>query len=144
MKKLILIFLAIPYIMCTCKAQSINLFGNDISYETGTTILTSVNTVLTTVNYLGVTPKWQTQYTAGVAMVTGAAQIAYGMYTDAQNDFGTLNIVNITAGVATLVTNGILLYQSFHSGSKTSSLNLYSTPVGNGELAMGVTYVIRF
>jgi hypothetical protein len=135
MKKLI-IMLAIPFIIGSCKAQTLN-------YETVTVALTSINTALTALNASGITPTWQTQYTAGLAMATGAAQIAYGMYTDAQSDFGTLNIVNIAAGVATLVTNGILLYQTFHTG-KTTSLNFYYSPLKKNTVGFGIRFVKTF
>jgi len=135
MKTRLLIFLAISFMLGTCKAQTnnVNLFGSTINYQTGTAIMTTVNTVLTTLNASGVTPKWQAQYTAGVALVTGGVQLAYGIYK-AGSSFGTLNVVNMTAGVATIVTNSILLYQYFHSGGKKkTSFNIYINPNGIGN-----------
>lgn len=136
MKKHLLILLAVPLIICTCKAQT-------VSYETGTIILTTINTALTTLNASGITPKWQTKYTEGLAILTGAGQLAYGIY-QAGEDISTLDIVNITAGAATIITNSILLYKTFHSGNKTTSWNLYYLPVEKNTLAFGIRVVKSF
>ncbi|MFH0864705.1 MAG: hypothetical protein V1904_00820 [Bacteroidota bacterium] len=136
MKKKLLILLAVPLIIGTCKAQT------TVSYETVTIALTSFNAALTALNASGITPKWQTKYTAGLAMLTGAGQLAYGIY-EAGSTMTTLDIVNITVGTATIITNAILLYQTFHTG-KTTSLNSYYTPVENNTLALGLRFVKKF
>lgn len=137
MKKLLLILLAIQLIIGTCKAQT------NVNYETVTIALTSINTALTALNASGITPKWQTKYTEGLAILTGAGQLAYGIY-QAGEDISTLDIVNITAGTATIITNSILLYKTFHSGNKTTSWNFYYSPLEKNTLALGIRFVKKF
>ena len=136
MKKHFLILLAIPLIIGRCEAQT------TVNYETATIVLTSINTALTALNASGITPKWQTKYTEGLAILTGAAQLAYGIY-EAGQDISTLDVVNITVGTATIITNAILLYQTFHTG-KTTSLNLYYSPLEKNTLALGLRFVKKF
>jgi len=154
MKKQLLIILAILLINGTCKAQnaSFKLFGQTIDYQTGTLILSTINTTLTTLNLAGLNPKWQAQYTQGVAVVTGACQLGYGIY-DARKEFTTLNIVNITAGAATIIANGVLLYKTLtkggtnltpkNHGKKPTSWNLYSSPFNSPFVSNKLEFGIR-
>ena len=136
MKKYFFLLIAIPLLTGTCKAQTIN-------YETGTIILTTINTTLTTLNLSGITPKWQTKYTAGLALLTGASQLAYGIY-QTRTDFATLNAVNIAAGTATIIANGILLYQLFHPTKKPISWNIQFSPVKKNNPDFGFRIVKYF
>jgi len=129
--------LALPLIMGTCRAQS------NAAYQTGTIIFTAVNSAITTLNLSGITPKWQTKYTAGLAVVTGASQLAYGIY-QTRTDFATLNAVNIAAGTATVITNGILLYQLFHPTKKKTSWNLFISPLKKNNPEFGFRVVKYF
>ncbi len=158
MKKQLLICLAIALIIVTANAQStqnvgFKLFGEKIDYETATIALTTINTTLTTLNLAGITPKWQSQYIQGVAVATGACQLGFGIW-QARNNFTTLNLVNITAGTATIITNGFLLYKTFTGGStptkndgkKSSSWNIYSSPLPltNNKQEIGIRLVKSF
>jgi hypothetical protein len=137
MKKYFLILFAIPLLMGTCNAQS------NSAYQTGTIIFTAVNSAITTLNLSGITPKWQTKYTAGLALITGASQLAYGIY-QTRTDFTTLNTVNIAAGTATIITNGILLYQLFHPKKKATSWNIIFSPVNKNSPDFGFRIVKYF
>jgi hypothetical protein len=141
MKTRLLILLTIPLLMGVCKAQNnVNLFGANINYQSGTILLTSINTVLTTLNASGINPKWQSQYTHGLAVVTGAAQLAYGIY-QAGSKFGTLDIVNITAGAATMITNAVLLYKNYYAGGKKTTWNIYYSPFDTKGPELGLRIV---
>lgn len=135
MKKHLLILLAIPLMFCSSRAQTIN-------YETGTIILTTINTALTTMNVYGIVPKWQAKYTAGLAIATGAFQLGYGIYQAGQ-DISTLDVVNITAGTATIIANAYLLYKLFKTG-KTTSWNIYYSPFKKNTPEFGIRIVKRF
>jgi len=137
MKKYFLILIAIPFIIGTCKAQS------NSAYQTGTIIFTAFNSTLTALNLSGITPKWQQKYTQGIALITGASQLAYGIYQTRTNFF-TLNAINIAAGTATVITNGILLYQLFHPTKKKTSWNLYISPVKKNNPEFGFRVVKYF
>jgi hypothetical protein len=141
MKKFIL-SVALVLFVCFSHAQTagFKVFGEEITYETGTVVLSSINATLTALNLAGLTPKWQQQYTQGVAIATGAAQLGYGIW-DARKEFTTLNLVNITAGTATIITNSILLYKTLTKGpvkkknngggggKGPASFNIYSAPI---------------
>ncbi len=146
MKKIIFILLAFALIMGKSKAQTNNnnVFGANVNYQTGTIILTSVNAVLTALNASGITPKWQTQYVHYSALATGAIQVAYGLYKSGAN-LSTLNLVNIGAGSATIITNAILLYTSFfNGGKKKTSWNIIVSPVQGNGAEYGVRVVKYF
>ncbi|NTW31453.1 MAG: hypothetical protein HGB12_02315 [Bacteroidetes bacterium] len=148
MKKLLLFLIAIPLIIDTCKAQSsqandINLFGTNVNYQTGTILLTTINTALTTMNLAGINPKWQSKYTQGVAILTGASQLVYGIY-QSRSDFSSLNLVNIGAGTATIITNSILLYNKLKPRKKTTTWNLYYLPSKNNNFEFGFQIVKHF
>lgn len=139
MKKLLLILLVIPIMFCSSRAQTIN-------YETGTIILTTINTALTTMNAYGIVPKWQAKYTAGLAIATGAFQLGYGIYEAGQEtgqSLSTLDVVNITAGAATIIANSFLLYKLFKTG-KTTSWNIYYSPFKKNTPEFGIRIVKRF
>ena len=149
MKKQLLIFLTTILIIHTSNAQKtsndVKVIGTTINYETGTLILTAINSTLTTLNLAGINPKWQPQYVQGVAIATGVCQLGYGIW-QTRSDFATLNLVNITAGTATIITNGILLYNTLNPGKKLFSWNLYSAPIPNkmNKLEFGVKLVKKF
>lgn len=137
MKKYFFILLALSIIKSNCKAQT------NSAYQTGTIIFTAVNSAITTLNLSGITPKWQTKYTAGLALLTGASQLVYGIY-QTRTDFTTLNTVNIAAGTATIITNGVLLYQLFHPKKKATSWNFYLSPLKKNNPEFGFRIVKYF
>lgn len=144
MKTRLLFILAIPLMMGTCRAQSniLNLFGNNLNYGSGTAIFTSINAILTSFNVTALAPQWQKEYTEGAAIVTGATQVFYGVW-QARSNFGALNVVNISAGAATIITNSIALYNTLHSknkrtvGGKKTVWNIYYSPFDTKGPAFG-------
>jgi hypothetical protein len=139
MKKQFVILLSMFIIIGACNAQSSQtngFLGTNINYETGTATLSAINAVLTTLNASGVHPAWQSKYTQGVAVLTGAGQLAYGIY-NAGKKISSLDIVNITAGTATIITNSILLYKTFHPKKKATAWNIYFSPSKNNNIEFG-------
>lgn len=143
MKKQLIIFSILVLLFINCRAQSnpytgISIWGQKINYETGTLLLSSINATLTTLNLAGVTPKWQSQYMQGVAIATGACQLGYGIW-QTRSDFTSLNLVNISAGTATIITNSIMLYKTLKGGgtskpksggkTNTTQFNIYNSPM---------------
>ncbi len=158
MKKQFFLFLAISFILVSSKAQNagFKVFGEEIDYQSATIALTTINTALTTLNTVGITPKWQSKYISGVAIATGAVQLGLGIY-DARKSFTSLNIVNMTAGAATIITNSYLLYKTFTKGStntspnkkkgkQPSSWNLYSSPLPllDNKMEVGIRFTRNF
>jgi hypothetical protein len=142
MKKL---FILIIFAITTGKsnAQTNNFFGSNINYQTGTIVLTTINATLTSMNLAGLGPKWQSEYTLGASLVTGACQLAYGIYNTGSN-LSSLDLVNISAGTATLVANAIKFYQTLYSKKKTTSWNLFYAPGKNNCPEFGICIVKHF
>jgi hypothetical protein len=157
---LFLVFLTLSGFMFKAQSQNsgFKLGGTEINYETATLVLSSVNATLTTLNLAGITPKWQSQYMQGVAIATGACQLGLGIW-QIRSDFTSLNLVNITAGTATIITNSYLFYKTLTKGGtntkkggkggggkKGSTWNLYSAPtqLNYNKLEVGVRLTMSF
>jgi hypothetical protein len=162
MKRLLILLLVITLTGFMFKAHSQNagfkLGGTEINYESATLLISSVNATLTTLNLAGITPSWQSQYLQGVAIATGACQLGLGIW-QIRSDFTSLNLVNITAGTATIITNSYLFYKTLKKGGtntnkggkggggkKGSTWNLYSAPtqLNYNKLEVGVRLTLSF
>jgi len=117
MKKQLLILWAIFLIVGSSNAQSSQSGTN---YETGTVIFSTINAAINGNEYIRIYPAWQTEYTQGIGVITGLAQVAYGIYAQAGSgsNKSTLNIINYTVGSAAAITNAIAFFSTLNGGKK--------------------------
>jgi hypothetical protein len=151
MKKQLLILWAIFLIVGSSNAQSSQSGTN---YETGTVIFSTINAALTAMNTSGIYPAWQTEYTQGIGVITGLAQVAYGIYAQAGSgsNKSTLNIINYTVGSAAAITNAIAFFSTLNGGKKKpapktekkTSWNIYYAPINMNNYAIGISLVKHF
>jgi hypothetical protein len=148
MKKHLIIILAIFLIIGSSKAQSSQSGTN---YQTGTIAFSTINAALTAMNTSGIYPAWQTEYTQGIGVITGLAQVAYGIYAQAGSgsNKSTLNIINYTVGSAAVITNAIAFFTTLSNGNKKpapktekkTSWNIYYAPINMNNYAIGISVV---
>ena len=149
MKKYFLILWTTFLIIDICNAQN----SQSNNYQAGTVIFTTINAVLTTMNTSGIFPKWQTEYAQGIGVITGLAQVAYGIYAQAGSNKSTLNIINYAVGSAAAVTNAIAFFTTLSSGNKKQSepnkgkkttWNIYYAPIKMNNYAIGLSVTKHF
>ena len=148
MKKHILFLLSLSLIIGVCQAQGLqtkgfNLGNTSINYQTATIALTVINSALVSMNAAGIHPGWQAQYTQGIGILTGAFQLAYGLINSSGSN-QALNLVNDGVGAATLITSAIQFYNTFHPHRKSTSWNIYYSPLKKNNPGFGIRVVKRF
>ena len=147
MKKYILILSATALITYTCNAQSSKSSGTN--YQAGTAILSTINATLTAMNTSGLFPKGQAEYVQGIGVLTGLAQVGYGIYAQAGSNKSTLNVINYAVGSAAVITNAIAFFTTLSGGNKKpapknekkTTWNLYYAPINMNNYAIGISVV---
>jgi hypothetical protein len=122
------------------------------NYQTGTEIFTTINAVLTAMNTSGLVPKWQSEYTQGIGVLTGLGQVAYGIYAQAGSNKSTLNIINYAVGSAAVITNAIAFFTTLSGNNKKTApkaqkktaWNIYCAPTNMNNYAIGFSVTKHF
>jgi len=143
-KWLLFIYLTIITNISYCQLSPIISGGSIDNYKTSTFFFSGINTTLSTINIINYNQEGKSKYDAGFSIITGFAQISYGLifYNNKNSSINnnTLLLINIGIGTTTIFISCLRFFHKNYKNEKVTSLNLYCVPIGKRNLGIGIHF----